>query len=323
MTLAADRAALSTRTAASAAPLWTLPRAALTAELPDAEILAQIRRIEIRARRLASTLLAGDYRSVFHGSGIEFAEAREYTPGDDVRRIDWNVTARLGTPWVKQFVEERDLPVVCAVDVSASQQVAHAAGGRTAAAAELTALIAFAAMYQKDRSGLLTFTDQTERFVPPARGTRHVLRIVREVLHGRRAHTGTSIAAGCDYLARVLRRRSVVFVISDFIDAGYEQPLRSLARRHDVIAVTLVDPIDLELPNLGLVEAEDAEGGDRLLVDTGDPALRARYRAVAAERARGRRATLTTAGVDEVVVPLDGDLVQPLVAYFRARAARR
>ncbi len=320
MALATQPALVPPAEPPAATPLTANP---LVGDAPDAELLAQIRRIEIRARRLASTLLAGDYRAVFHGAGIEFAEAREYTPGDDVRRIDWNVTARLGTPWVKTFVEERELPVICAVDVSASQQVAHATGGRTAAAAEITALLAFASIYQKDRSGLLTFTDEAERFVPPARGTRHVLRLVREVLRGRREHTGTSIAAACDYLARVLRRRSVVFLISDFIDTGYQQPLRSLARHHDVIAITLVDPIDLELPDLGLVEVEDAERGGRLLVDTGDPALRARYAAATAERARTRRATFTTAGVDEVVVRLDGDLVQPLVTYFRARAARR
>jgi uncharacterized protein (DUF58 family) len=293
------------------------------ADTADSELLAQVRRIEIRARRLATMLLAGDYRSVFRGAGIEFAEAREYAVGDDVRLIDWNVTARMGAPWVKQYVEERELPVVCAVDVSASQSVAKSAAGRTVVAAEVAALLSFAAVYQHDRAALLTFTDQVERFVPPARGTKHVLRIVREILRGRRASSGTSITAACEYLARVLRRRSIVFLISDFLDEGYEPSLRTLADRHEVIAISLVDLNDLELPDLGIVEIEDAERGTRAFVDTGDRAVRRRFAAFAAERARGRRATLASAGVDELVVRLDEDPVKPLVAYFRTRAARR
>lgn len=289
----------------------------------EAELLAQVRRLEIHARRLASTTLAGDYRSIFRGSGIEFAEAREYTPGDDVRLIDWNVTARLGVPWVKQFVEEREAPVICAVDVSASQRVTRSPHGRIAAAAELTALLSFAAAYQHDRTGLLTFTDRIERFVPPARGTKHVLRVVREVLHGRQEGTGTSLAAACDYLSRVLRRRSIVFLISDFVDRDYEQSLRTLARRNDVIALPLLDPRDRLLPDLGIVEFEDAESSARVLVDTGDAAFRARYVAAAEERARTRSRILAAAGVDEVPIRLDADVVAPLTAYFRLRASRR
>ena len=301
----------------------TRPPMLLPAELPDPALLAQMRRIEIRARRLASTLLAGDYRSAFRGSGIEFAEAREYTPGDDVRLIDWNVTARMGALWVKQYVEERELPVVCAVDVSASQTVAHSPRGRIGPAAKLTALLSFAAVYQHDRTGLLTFTDRIEEFVPPARGTRHVLRLLREVLHGEREGAGTSIAAACEYLARVLKRRSVVFLISDFADRGYDQALRTLARRHEVIALPLIDPLDLELPDLGLVEVEDAEHGTRRLVDTSDIEFRREYAAAPAELARLRSATLAAAAVDEVPLRLDQDLARPLVRYFRARAAHR
>ncbi len=298
-------------------------RPAITADALDPELLAQVRRIEIRARRLAITLLAGDYRSAFRGSGIEFAEAREYTPGDDIRDIDWNVTARMGTPWVKQFIEERELPVVCAVDVSASQSVSRSPAGRTATAAEVTALLSFAAVSQHDRAALLTFTDTTEQFIPPQQGTRHVLRLVREVLRGQRTQRGTSIAGACEYLARVLRRRSVVFLISDFVDSDYEQALRTLASHHDVIAVTLVDPRDLEFPNLGVVEVADAESGRRVLVDTSNGAFRQRYATATAERARIRRAVLTGAGVDEILVRLDGDIVQPFVTYFRTRAAHR
>ena len=292
-------------------------------EITEADLLSQVRRLEIQARRLASTTIAGDYRSVFRGSGIEFAEAREYTPGDDVRLIDWNVTARMGTPWVKQYVEEREAPVICAVDVSASQRVTRHPQGRTAVAAELTALLSFAAAYQHDRAGLLTFTDRIEQFVPPARGTKHVLRIVREVLRGQHSGQGTSLASACDYLARVLRRRSIVFLISDFIDRDYEQALRTLALRNDVIALTLVDPLDLAIPDLGLVEFEDAETGTRAVVDTSDAAFRERYAAAAEERARTRRAVLASANVDEVQIRLDEDALLPVLAYFRQRAARR
>lgn len=304
---------------AASAPLAAPP----TVETPSPELLAQVRRIEIRARRLASTLLAGDYRSIFRGSGIEFAEAREYVPGDDVRMIDWNVTARMGTPWVKEYVEERELSVVCAIDLSASQLVAQAPAGRLGVAAELCALLSFAAVYQNDRAGLLTFTDRVERFITPAHGSRHVLRIVREVLHHEPARPGTSIAAASDYLARILRRRSVIFFISDFYDQGYEQSLRTLARRHDVLALTLTDPLDLELPDLGIVEVEDAERGTRMLVDTSDRGLRRRYAEAAEARQRGRRMALASAGVEEVPIRLDRDIVGPLVRYFRSRAARR
>jgi uncharacterized protein (DUF58 family) len=290
---------------------------------PETEILAQVRRLEIRARRLASTAMAGDYRSIFRGAGIEFAEAREYTPGDDVRLIDWNVTARMGTPWVKEYVEEREAPVICAVDLSASQRVSRTTRSRNAVAAELTALLSFAASYHHDRTGLLTFTDGVEQFIPPAEGARHVLRIVREVVAASHAGTGTSLATACDYLARVLRRRSIVFLISDFIDHGYEQSLRTLARRNDVIALSLVDPHDLTIPDLGIVEFEDAETGVRTLVDTADTAFRVRYAEAAAERAHARRAMLAAAGVDEVPIRLDEEAVGPLLAYFRARAAHR
>ena len=287
------------------------------------ELMARIRRIEIRARRLASTLLSGDYRSVFRGSGIEFAEAREYVPGDDVRLIDWNVTARMGTPWVKQYVEERELNVLCAVDLSASQLAARPPSGRLGVAAEICALLSFAAAYNNDRTGLLTFSDRVERFVPPARGTRHVLRLVREVLFHPRPHARTAIPAATDYLARVLRRRSVLFLLSDFFDSGYEQSLRTLARRHEVVAITLIDPLDLALPDVGLIEIEDAEAGERLLLDSSDRATRRRYAQAARARAEARSAALASAGVDEIEVRLDEDYLGPLLRYFRRRAARR
>jgi uncharacterized protein (DUF58 family) len=289
----------------------------------SAEDRARIKRIEVRTRRLASSALGGDYRSVFRGSGIEFAEAREYVSGDDVRLIDWNVTARMGSPWVKEFVEERELSIVCAVDISASQLVAHREGGRLGAAAELTALLGFAAVQHHDRAGLLTFGGEVERFVPPRHGANHALRLVRDVLHHPDPAPGTNLAGACEYLGRVLGRRSVVFLISDFFDDGYADALRALSRRHDVIALTLVDPTDLELPDLGIVRFAPAEGGPSSLLDTSSTAVRRQYAEAAQERIAARRQLLAAAAVDEVELRLDQDLVAPIARYFRFRAMRR
>jgi uncharacterized protein (DUF58 family) len=282
-----------------------------------------LRRIELAVLRRLDGILQGDYEGLIPGHGSELGETRVYEAGDDVRRIDWNVTARSGTPWVKEFVEERELTVVCAVDVSASQHVARPRTGRLGAAAELTALLGFAAVQHHDRAGLLTFSDQIERFVPPRHGTKHVLRIIRDVLMQTQARGGTSIATASDYLQRVLPRRSVVFLISDWFDHGYAQSLRLLARRHDVVALVLVDPIDLELPDMGIVAIEDAESGERLLVDSSDRGVRDRYAAAARERAARRSEQLALAGVDEVIVRLDGDLLAPVATYFRMRARGR
>ena len=283
----------------------------------------RIQRIRIRTRRLASAVLGGDYRSVFRGTGIEFAEAREYVPGDDVRFIDWNVTARMGTPWVKEYAEERELSVIHAVDVSASGLVAYRADGRIGAAAELVALLGFAATEHHDRVGMLTFGDGIEQFVPPKHGVTHVMRLVRDVIRHPAPAPGTNIAVACDYLARTLRRRSVVFLISDFFDGGYEDSLRTLARRHDVIALVLVDPADLELPDLGIVRVAAAEGGRAELVDSASARVRERYAEAALAQAEERRRSLASAGVDEVEIRLDGDLVAPIARFFRQRALRR
>ncbi len=285
-------------------------------------LLASARRLEIRARRLVTSELGGEYRSTFRGAGIEFAEAREYVPGDDVRRIDWNVTARMGAPWVKEYVEERELHLVCAVDVSASQLAGRPVLGRRAAAAEVCALVTLAAAYSHDRTGLLTFSDRIERYVPPAKGARHAMRLVREVLQPDQPRPTTSIATACDYLVRVLRRRSTVFLISDFIDAGYERPLRDLGRRHEVIAVVVVDPLDEALPDAGIVEVEDIERGGRLLIDSSDEGLRRRYAEAAAERRERRGATLRRAGIEELIVRTDGDAAEPVLEYFRRRSRR-
>ncbi len=284
---------------------------------------AQVRRLEIQARRRAASSLQGDYRSVFRGAGIEFAEAREYVPGDDVRLIDWNVTARTGSPWVKEYIEEREVPVVCAVDVSASQRVGFPVLGRLGVAAELTALLGLSAAYHGDRAGLLLYAGGIERFVPPRRGSRHALRLVHEVVSFAPAPDASDLAGASEYLTRVLQRRSVVFVITDGFVTTFESALRALARRHDVIALTLIDRHDLALPDLGLVELEDPESGTRVLVDSSDREARARYAATARGRIEARRQAFRLAGVDEIELDIEGDYVEPLVRYFRRRAAAR
>lgn len=284
---------------------------------------AQVRRLEIQARRRAASSLQGDYRSVFRGAGIEFAEAREYVPGDDVRLIDWNVTARTGSPWVKEYIEEREVPVVCAVDVSASQRVGFPALGRLGVAAELTALLGLSAAYHGDRAGLLLYAGGIERFVPPRRGARHALRLVHEVASFAPTPDASDLAGASEYLTRVLGRRSVVFVITDGFDSAFESAMRALARRHDVIALTLIDRHDLALPDLGLVELEDPESGTRVLVDSSDREARARYAATARARAEARRQAFRLAGVDEIELDIECDYVEPLVRYFRRRAAAR
>jgi uncharacterized protein (DUF58 family) len=294
-----------------------------SAVLPSPELLRQVRRLEIRARRLVAERLMGQYHSVFRGRGLEFSEVREYQPGDDVRTIDWNVTARMGAPYVKRFVEERELTVMLAVDVSASQRFGTAAQRKEEVAAELGALLAFAAAANNDRVGLLAFSDGIEAFVPPRKGSRHILRLVRDLLSLRPARRGTDIGAAVGYLQRALRRHAIVFLISDFLDDGFEAALRSAARRHDLIALVLSDRRELELPAVGLIEAEDAETGERVWLDAGDAAVRERFALQAAGAHEARRRTLASLGIDVVEISTDGSYVEPLLSYFQARARRR
>ena len=290
--------------------------------VPSPELLRQVRRLEIRARRLVADRFLGQYHSVFRGRGLEFSEVRQYQPGDDVRIIDWNVTARMGTPYVKKFVEERELTVLLAVDVSASQRFS-AAARKADVAAELGALLAFAAVANHDRVGLLAFSDSVEVFVPPGKGSRHALRLVRELLSLRPERTGTDIGAAVGYLQRAIRRRAIVFLISDFLDEGFDKALRLAARRHDLIALALTDPLELVLPAGGLIEAEDAETGERLWLDAADAAVRQRFVKQAEAAREERRRSLASLGVDVVEITTDGSYVAPLLSYFQARTKRR
>lgn len=283
------------------------------------ELLRQIRRIEIRARRLVDHLFQGQYHSVFRGQGLEFSEVREYQPGDDERIIDWNVTARMGSLYAKKYVEERELTVYLLVDASASQAFGTANHTKAEVAAEMGALLALAAVRNNDRVGLIMFTDRIERFVPPRRGTQHVLRIVRDLLYLSPQGRGTNVAAAVAFLNRAARRRSVAFLISDLLASDFEETLRVAARRHDIIAITVNDRRELVLPAAGLLELVDAETGESTWVDSGDPAVRQAYTASARRRLDGRRRLLAAVGVDEVPIFVDQPYVEPLITFFRSR----
>jgi uncharacterized protein (DUF58 family) len=287
------------------------------------EVLRQIRRLQLRARRAVEDLLGGEYHSVFKGAGIAFEEVRAYQPGDDIRTIDWNVTARMGQPFIKRFIEERELTVLLAVDCSGSHQFGTAAQQKREVAAELAAVLAFSAISNNDRVGLVQFTDRVEHFVPPGKGTRHVLRLIRDVLFYQPKRRGTSLREGLDFLNRVLRRRAVVFLLSDFLDRDFDRSLKRTGHRHDLVAVRITDPGEEELPAVGLLELEDAEGGQRLLVDTDRAAVRAAFRRAAEERREALRRLARTARTDLVEVSTDGGHLDALIRFFRLRERRQ
>ena len=290
--------------------------------VPLQQLLAQVRRIEIRARRLVNEGLAGEYLSVFKGRGMEFHEVREYQPGDDIRSIDWNVTARMGHPFVKRYVEERELTVLFVVDGSGSQFFGTGPKTKGELGAEVAALIAFAAIKNNDRVGLMVFTDRIEMYIPPAKGSRHVLRIVRELLSFRSSSRGTDISAALQAAGRLLRRRAVVFLISDFRDRDFHSPLSIAGRRHDLVALRISDPREGDLPDCGLIEMADPETGRRVLVDTSSEQVRSSVARVENERTASLEKLFRRAGVDQVVLSTDRPYDRPLVIYFRKRARR-
>ena len=289
------------------------------------DVLAAVRRIQLRASRVVNDVLAGHYHSTFRGAGMEFDEVRVYTPGDDVRSIDWNVTARTGIPHIKRYVEERELTVQLVVDVSASAGFGSVQRVRGEVAAELCALLALAAIANDDKVGLVLFGETIERQVPPKKG--HVLRVIREVLLHRTHQGATRIADAVAHAARAQRRHATFFIVSDFLVSSpeWEQlaiALRVAKRRHDIVAVTLEDPRELELASAGLVDLRDLESGQRRLVDTSSRAVRQAYAATAAQRTSRRQETFRRLGIDEVVVDVGADWVEPLVRFFQTRERR-
>ena len=286
------------------------------------EILKKVRRIEIRTKRLVSDVFSGEYQSVFKGRGIEFTEVREYLHGDDIRSIDWNVTARMGHPYIKKFDEERQLTIVFLVDASASGRFGTVERLKTELAAELAAVLALSAARNNDRVGLVVFTDRIEKVVPPERGRRHALRVVRELLSLEPVGRGTDIPLALDYLTNVVRRHAIVFLVSDFLAEGYERAMAVAHRRYDLVAVEVTDPRESELPRVGLLALTDAESGKRVVVDTGGAAFRGGY-AEAARRRRDERArAFRRLGIDTITLATGADYVEPLERFFRAREKR-
>jgi uncharacterized protein (DUF58 family) len=283
------------------------------------ELARKIRYIQIVTSKAVNDVLAGEYESVFKGRGMEFDEVREYQHGDDVRMIDWNVTARTGKPFVKRFREERELTVIFLVDLSASESFGTVKKLKNEVAAEVCALLAFSAIKNNDKVGLIVFTDHVEMFIPPQKGVKHVLRVIREILSFKPRQVQTDITEAMDYLGRVFSKRAVVFVISDFQSQGFEGSLRVLSRRHDLIAISVKDPKEARLPNVGLLELEDAETGEIVLIDTGSAAVRNQYERLGMETASQLKGLFQSIGVDQIEVQTDQPYTRDLVKFFRNR----
>jgi uncharacterized protein (DUF58 family) len=286
------------------------------------EILKKVKQIQIRSSRLVNDVLAGEYVSVFKGRGMEFDEVREYQAGDDIRTIDWNVTARLGHPYIKRYTEERELTIMFLVDLSFSGEFGSMKQFKNEIATEICAVLAFSAVRNNDKVGLILFTDKVEKFVPPKKGKTHVLRVIREVLYYKPENKGTDISIALEYLLKVTKRKTVCFLISDFIAEGFERALRIANKRHDMVAVSITDPRELEIPNIGFVELEDAETGEITLIDTSDRKMMERFNSFNVKNMEERTKIFRGMGVDLVDVRTDSSYVEPIMKFFRAREKR-
>jgi len=291
--------------------------------LLNRDLLKKVKKIELSTRHLVNEVFGGEYHSVFKGRGMEFAEVREYSPGDDIRTIDWNVSARTGVPYVKLFEEERELTVMILVDASASGAFGTKVQMKRSLAAELSAVLAFSAVKNNDKVDLIIFTDRVEKYIPPRKGRSHVLRVIREVLDHEPEHQGTSINTALEFMSRVIRKRSVTFMISDFLDTDYEKSIKQASRKHDMLSFHLQDPWEIELPNLGLVQLHDSETGETSLVNTGNASLRKTYEARSKERFDKLQSFFKSSGLDYLPIRTDVPYVDSLISFFRKRAARR
>jgi uncharacterized protein (DUF58 family) len=288
-----------------------------------AEIFKQVRQIHIHTTRLVNDILGGEYHSAFKGQGMEFAEVREYVPGDDVRTIDWNVTARRGQPYVKRYVEERELTVMLLVDRSASGLFGSVTKLKADIVTELCAVLALSATANNDKVGLLLFTEQIELFIPPQKGKRHVLRVIRELLSFQPQRRQTDIGHALEYLHKVSRRRTITFLVSDFLTAGYDTPLRIAHRRHDIVPISITDRRELSLPRLGFMALQDLETGADILVDTYSALVRQRYQQRRAAAVAQRRQLFRSLGIEAIDLRTDEPYIQPLMRFFRQRERRR
>jgi len=290
-----------------------------SAQAVPREVLRQVKLIELRTRGLVNTLFSGEYQSVFKGQGMEFAEVREYVPGDEYRTIDWNVSARMGHPYVKTYAEERELTVLFAVDLSGSVQFGTRGRFKAELAAEIAAVIAMAAIKNNDRVGLVLFTDRIEQFVPPKKGRRHALRLIRDLLAFEPSGRGTDLSVALDYIGRIQRHRAILFLVSDFQDRDFEKSLRVISRRHDLVAVTVGDPRERELPDVGYLELVDAETDQRVVLDSGNRFVREQFEHLATEEETRLRRLLRRLSVDQIEIQTDRSYVRPLINFFEAR----
>lgn len=286
------------------------------------DLIKKIRKIEITTSRAVNDVMAGQYHSVFKGRGMAFDEVRPYQPGDDIRVIDWNVTARMNDLFVKQFIEERELTVMLLVDASGSQSFGTRQRFKSELAAEISGLLAFSAIKNNDRVGLVVFTDRVEKFVPPKKGTKHVLRVISEVLSFKPSSRGTDISAGLEFLSRVTRRKSVAFLISDFMTSGYDSALKVAHRRHDLVSIVLRDPLEEQLPDLGLASFQDAESGEIFMFDTTSRRARRRVSELIEDRHQARRRLFNQLHLDFIELSTGEEYLRPLVLFFKHRAAR-
>ncbi len=287
------------------------------------EIFRKVRRIEISTKRLVNDLMGGEYHSTFKGQGMEFDEVREYQPGDDVRLIDWNVTARAGAPHVKVYREERELTVMLLVDASSSGRFGTQERFKSEAAAELCAVFAFSAIKNNDKVGMIIFTDRIEMYVPPKKGRAHTLRMIRDILYFTPAGQGTNISLALEHLTRVTKRKSVVFLISDFLGSGYQKPLRIANRKHDLIAIKITDPREMSFESVGLIELEDAETGEVFLVDTSSAKFRAEFEYKAQMTNQQLKRSFDTIDLDFLNIVTNKPYIIPLVNLFKRRERRR
>lgn len=286
------------------------------------EIIRKIRRIQITTSRKVMDVFAGQYQSVFKGLGMEFNEVREYLPGDEIRSIDWNVTARMGHPFVKKFMEERELTIMIVLDVSMSSRFGTKGHIKSDLAAELCSVIAFSAIQNNDKVGMITFTDRVEKFIPPRKGIRHVLRVVREAIYNKPEGKGTDLNKILEHLNSVARRRTITFVVSDFFAPDFKKNLSITNKRHDVIAVNISDPAELKLPNVGIVKMHDAETGALYVIDTSDAKTRDLYETRIKQKAEARHEMFRSVNVDSIDIRTDESYIEPLIRFFRMRERR-
>jgi uncharacterized protein (DUF58 family) len=287
------------------------------------ELIKRIREIQIYTSRAVNASFAGQYESVFKGRGMQFDEIREYTPGDDIRAIDWNVTARTGKPFIKRFTEERELTMLFAVDLSASGEFGTVNKLKNELAAEFCAVLAFAAAKNNDKVGLLIFTDRIELFIPPKKGSRHVLRLIRELLAFKMPKRKTNIPLALDYIAKIARKRATVFLVSDFIETDFKKPLGLLNKRHDVVAVPVRDRVEMAMPAMGLIELQDAETGQIMLVDTSSRGFRSQYGDRSSRRFNDLKSLLRSINVDMIPIMTDKQYINDLIQFFHMRHRRR